>query len=53
MQGTRDGDRLKQFVEQGKNAPLELTVQLLINALIANPSEVSNEFKIITASQSA
>lgn len=38
MQGTRDGDRLKQFVDQGKNAPLELTVQLLINALIANPS---------------
>jgi adenylate kinase family enzyme len=33
--GTRDGDRLKQFVDQGKNAPLELTCQLLINALIA------------------
>mgnify|MGYP000630851582 CR=1 FL=1 len=46
--GSRDGDRLKQFVDQGKNTPLELTVQLLINALIANPSQVSGEFKIIT-----
>jgi len=39
VQGSRDGDRLKQFVDQGKNAPLELTVQLLINALIENPSQ--------------
>lgn len=36
--GTRDGDRLKSFVDAGKNAPLELVCQLLINALIANPS---------------
>ena len=39
--GTNDGNRLKQFVEQGQNAPLDLTTGLLVNALIANPSMVS------------
>lgn len=36
--GTRDGDRMKSFVDQGKNVPLDMICQLLINALIANPS---------------
>ena len=43
LQGSRDGDRIRQLVEQGKLVPLELTVQVLINALIASPSQVSNE----------
>lgn len=37
--GTRDGERLQQFANQGRNCPLELTMQLLINALVANPSQ--------------
>ena len=41
LQGTRDGDRMKSFVDQGKNVPLDMICQLLINALIANPSNVS------------
>lgn len=37
--GSRDGDRIRQLVEQGKLVPLELTVQVLINALVASPSQ--------------
>jgi len=32
---------MKSFVDQGKNVPLDMICQLLINALIANPSNVS------------
>lgn len=39
LQGTRDGDRIRQLVDQGKLVPLELTVNVLVNAMIAEPSQ--------------
>ena len=42
-QGSREGDRIRKIVTEGGLVPFELTVQVLINALIANPSQVSNE----------
>lgn len=40
-QGTKEGDRIKKIVADGGLVPFELTVQILVNALIATPSEVS------------
>ena len=45
MQGTKEGERIKKIVADGGLVPFELTVQILINALIATPSQVS-KFKI-------
>ena len=42
-QGSREGDRIRKIVTEGGLVPFELTVQVLINALIANPSQVSYE----------
>ena len=35
------GERIKKIVEDGRLVPLDLTVQTLINALLATPSKVS------------
>ena len=43
VQGSREGDRIRKIVADGGLVPYELTVQVLINALIANPSQVSNQ----------
>jgi len=45
QKGTKEGERIKKIVADGGLVPFELTVQILINALIATPSQVSN-FKI-------
>jgi len=37
--GTREGDRIKQIMDQGKLIPTELIVQVLIDAMLANPSQ--------------
>lgn len=37
--GTKEGDRIKKIVADGGLVPFELTVQILIQALIATPSE--------------
>lgn len=42
--GTPLGEKIKGIVAQGGLVPFEITVELLINGLIANPSKVS-EFK--------
>jgi adenylate kinase len=39
VQGTKEGDRIKKIMEKGELVPYELTVQILISALIANPSK--------------
>ena len=41
LQGTKEGERIKKIVTDGGLVPFELTVQILIKALIACPSEVS------------
>ena len=43
--GTREGDRIKQIMDQGKLIPTELIVQVLIDAMLANPSQVSYHTK--------
>ena len=40
MQGSKEGERIKKIVHDGGLVPFELTVQVLINGLIANPSKV-------------
>ena len=40
-QGTKEGERIKKIVSDGGLVPFELTVQILINALLATPSKVS------------
>ena len=42
--GTPLGEQIKGIVAKGDLVPFEVTVELLINGLIANPSKVS-EFK--------
>jgi adenylate kinase len=37
--GTKDGERIKKIMSDGGLVPHELTVQILINALLANPSK--------------
>ena len=37
--GTREGDRIKKIVSSGGIVPHETTVQLLLNAMIANPAK--------------
>lgn len=39
LQGTKEGERIKKIVTDGGLVPYELTVQILIKALIACPSE--------------
>ena len=38
---TKDGQAIKKIMDEGGLVPFELTVNILINALIANPSKVS------------
>mgnify|MGYP000686077086 CR=1 FL=1 len=45
FQGSKEGDKIKKIVAAGDLVPFELTVEVLINALIATPSQVS--FQII------
>jgi len=40
LKGTKEGERLKKIIRDGALAPFELTVQILINGLIAKPSKV-------------
>ena len=40
LQGTKDGERIRKIMNDGGLVPFELTVQILINGLIANPSKV-------------
>ena len=40
MQGSKEGERIRKIVNDGGLVPFELTVQVLINGLIANPSKV-------------
>lgn len=42
LQGSKEGERIKKIVNDGGLVPFELTVQVLINGMIANPSKVSN-----------
>jgi len=37
--GTKEGDRIKKNVSEGGLVPFELTVQILMNAMVANPSK--------------
>lgn len=37
--GSKEGERIKKIVNDGGLVPFELTVQVLINGLIANPSK--------------
>lgn len=37
--GTKDGEKIKKIMASGGIVPYELTVSLLVNALIANPSK--------------
>lgn len=37
--GTKEGDRIKKIVGDGGLVPFELTVQLLINGIVATPSQ--------------
>jgi len=37
--GTKEGEKIKKIMAVGGIVPHELTVSLLINALIANPSK--------------
>lgn len=41
MKGTKDGEKIKKIMAEGGLVPFELTVQILINGLIANPSKVN------------
>ena len=47
LQGTKEGERIKKIVTDGGLVPFELTVQILIKAMIAAPSEVSYNIRII------
>lgn len=47
LQGTKEGERIKKIVTDGGLVPFELTVQILIKAMIASPSEVSYNITII------
>jgi len=37
--GTKEGERINKIVSDGGLVPFELTVQILINALLATPSK--------------
>lgn len=37
--GTKEGERIRKIVNEGNLVPYELTVQVLQNALLANPSK--------------
>jgi len=39
VKGTKDGEQIKKIMADGGLVPFELTVQILINGLIANPSK--------------
>ena len=41
LQGSKEGERIKKIVADGGLVPFEVTVQLLINAMIEAKSEVS------------
>ena len=45
VQGTKEGEQISKIVGEGGLVPFELTVQVLINALISNPSSVSAFFQ--------
>lgn len=44
--GTKQGEQIKKFSDAGNLVPDELVVEVLINALIAKPSQVSNALQI-------
>ena len=48
LQGTKEGERIKKIVSDGGLVPFELTVQILIKAMIASPSEVSYDERMIS-----
>lgn len=37
--GTREGEKIRKIMNEGGIVPYELTVSLLVNALIANPAK--------------
>jgi adenylate kinase family enzyme len=37
--GSKEGEQIQKIVTEGGLVPFELTVQVLINALITNPSK--------------
>ena len=39
--GTEFGKKIKQYSSKGELVPFELTVQILVNGLKANPAKVS------------
>jgi adenylate kinase family enzyme len=39
LKGTKDGEKIRKIMAEGGLVPFELTVQILINGLIANPSK--------------
>jgi len=39
VKGTKEGERIRKIVNEGNLVPYELTVQVLQNALLANPSK--------------
>jgi len=44
QKGSKEGDQIKKIVADGGLVPFELTVDILVNALIATPSQVSDSF---------
>jgi adenylate kinase family enzyme len=43
--GTKQGEQIKKFSDAGNLVPDELVVEVLINALIAKPSQVSHKLQ--------
>ena len=41
LQGTPEGERCKGLIAKGELVPDELMINILVNAMIANPSDVS------------
>jgi adenylate kinase family enzyme len=48
--GTRDGERIRKIMNEGGLVPFELTVQILINGLLANPSKVFPYYNLMRSS---
>lgn len=43
VQGSKEGERIKKIVNEGQLVPYELTVEVLINGMIANPAKVRSD----------
>ena len=48
LKGSKDGERIRKIMAEGGLVPFELTVQILINGLIANPSKVFSLVTLLT-----